>query len=266
MIDPFGRNLSYLRVSVTDRCNLRCRYCMPADGVALLGHDDILSYEEIVDVVGAAVAMGVRHVRLTGGEPLTRRDIVDLVGMIARIDGVDDLSMTTNAVLLPQYASSLATAGLKRVNISLDTLDSQRFAEITRGGCLDDVLAGIDVAEAAGLAPIKLNCVVGEFSDEDDVQGVQTFGQQRGFKVRLIRHMHFETGDFTVVEGGTGGDCPRCNRLRLSSDGHIRPCLFADAAFSVREFGPAEALRRAAEAKPAAGGPCEHNWMHGIGG
>ena len=266
MIDPFGRELSYLRVSVTDRCNLRCRYCMPPGGVEMLGHDDILSYEEIVEVVRAAVGMGVRHVRLTGGEPLTRRDIVDLVAMVAAITGIDDLSMTTNGVYLTQYAPALVAAGLGRVNVSLDTLDPDRFAEITGGGDVAAVLAGIDAAEAAGLTPIKLNCVVGELTSDDDVAAVEAFGRQRGFEVRRIRHMHFATGEFTVVEGGAGGDCPRCNRLRLASDGHVRPCLFSDASFSVRELGPSEALQRAAQAKPAAGGPCEHNWMHGIGG
>ena len=266
MIDPFGRTLSYLRVSVTDRCNLRCRYCMPPGGVTLLSHDDILSYEEIVEVVRAAVAMGVRHVRLTGGEPLTRRGIVDLVSMVAQVDGIDDLSMTTNGTYLSEHATALAAAGLGRINVSLDTLDPERFAELTCGGDVAEVLAGIDAAEAAGLAPIKLNCVTGELTGPEDVEAVQAFGLERGFEVRLIRHMRFETGEFTVVEGGSGGDCPRCNRLRLSSDGHVRPCLFCDASFSVRQLGAAEALRRAAEAKPAAGGPCEHNWMHGIGG
>jgi GTP 3',8-cyclase len=266
MIDPHGRDISYLRVSVTDRCNLRCRYCMPESGVRLLRHEEILSFEEIAEVVGAAVDMGVRRVRLTGGEPLTRRGIVDLVGMIAEIDGIDDLSMTTNAALLAEFAPALAAAGLRRVNISLDTLDEQRFAELTRGGDLAEVLAGIDAAEAAGLTPIKLNCVVGELTASGDAEAVQAFGRARGFEVRLIRHMYFETGEFTVVDGGTGGDCPRCNRLRLSSDGHIRPCLFSDVSFNVRQLGPAEALQQAVEGKPAAGGPCQHNWMHGIGG
>ena len=266
MIDPHGRDISYLRVSVTDRCNLRCRYCMPESGVKLLAHEDILSFEEIADVVGAAAEMGIRNVRLTGGEPLTRRGIVDLVRMIARIDSIDDLSMTTNATRLTEFALVLASAGLRRVNVSLDTLDPQRFSELTRGGDVAEVLAGIDAADAAGLTPIKLNCVVGELTTDDDVEAVQAFGRQRGLEVRLIRHMVFETGEFTVVEGGTGGDCPRCNRLRLSSDGHIRPCLFSDVSFSVRQLGAAEALHQAVEAKPDAGGPCEHNWMHGIGG
>ena len=266
MIDPHGRDISYLRVSVTDRCNHRCRYCMPEDGVTLLRHEDILSFEEIADVVTAAVDMGVRRVRLTGGEPLTRRGIVDHVGMIAGIEGVDDLSMTTNATRLADLAPALAAAGLMRVNVSLDTHDPRRFAELTRGGDLEEALAGIEAAMAVGLEPIKINCVVGEFTADGDVEAVRAFGSRRGFDVRLIRHMHFATGDFTVVDGGTGGDCPRCNRLRLSSDGHIRPCLFSDVAFSVREFGAAEALRQAIAAKPVAGGPCEHNWMHGIGG
>ncbi|MHC4986437.1 MAG: radical SAM protein, partial [Planctomycetota bacterium] len=236
------------------------------DGVQLLSHEDILSYEEITEVVQAAAEMGVRHVRLTGGEPLTRKGIVDLIAMIAQINGIDDLSMTTNGTYLAEHAASLAAAGLRRINVSLDTLDPQRFGELTCGGDLAQVLAGIDAAEAAGLAPIKLNCVTGNLTGPEDVEAVQALGRRRGFEVRLIRHMDFQAGEFTVVEGGSGGDCPRCNRLRLSSDGHIRPCLFCDVAFSVRELGAAEALRQAAQAKPAAGGPCEHNWMRGIGG
>ncbi|MCP4621514.1 MAG: radical SAM protein, partial [Bradyrhizobium sp.] len=203
MIDSFGRDISYLRVSVTDRCNLRCRYCMPEAGVKLLGHEDILSFEEIAEVVGAAAGMGIRHVRLTGGEPLARRGIVGLVAMVARIDGIDDLSMTTNATRLTEFAGPLAAAGLHRINISLDTLDPKRFAELTRGGDMADVLAGIDAADAGGLTPIKLNCVVGELTTSSDAEAVQAFGRRRGFEVRLIRHMRFATGDFTVVEGGT---------------------------------------------------------------
>jgi cyclic pyranopterin phosphate synthase len=264
MKDTFGRTINYLRISVTDRCNLRCRYCMPASGVKLLRHEDILSFEEIAEVARAAAGMGVTKVRITGGEPLVRHGIIQLVEALAQIEGILDLAMTTNATLLPKYAQALADAGLHRVNISLDTIDPAGYKHLTRGGDLQAALAGIEAAQRAGLTPIKLNCV----TDEDGGPGeaLIEFGRARGIEVRAIRRMDFGIGSFSVVDGGSGGDCPRCNRLRLSSDGHVRPCLFSDISFSVRELGPAEALERAVLNKPQAGGPCEHNWMHGIGG
>jgi cyclic pyranopterin phosphate synthase len=266
MQDRFGRIISYLRVSVTDRCNLRCRYCMPEGGVALLGHDDILSLEEIAGVVKAAAGMGITKVRLTGGEPLVRRGIVDLVEMIASVDGITDFGLTTNGILLADYADELAAAGLGRINVSIDTMDAMRYEKMTRGGDIGRVIDGIDAAERAGLLPIKINCVVGEFSTDEDVASVKAFGSERGFEVRTIRMMDFKSGSFSVVDGGSGGDCANCNRLRLSSEGGIRPCLFSDKSFSVRKLGIKKALREAVLLKPECGGPCEHDWMHGIGG
>ena len=266
MIDPFGRAITYLRVSVTDRCNLRCEYCMPPEGVALLRHEDILRFEEIRELVRVAVGWGVTKVRITGGEPLVRRGVVDLVRMLAAIDGVEDLAMSTNGTLLAAHAAALADAGLQRVNVSLDALDPRRYAEITGGGDVGEVLAGIEAARGARLEPIKLNCVVTESSDEPDAAAVADFARGRGLQVRFIRRMSFADGTFTVVEGGSGGDCARCNRLRLSSDGLVRPCLFSDLGFSVRDLGPAEALRRAVAEKPEHGQACTHNWFRGIGG
>lgn len=266
MFDTFGRKISYLRVSVTDRCNLRCSYCMPSDGVKLLTHEDILSFEEIADVVRYAVALGIRKVRLTGGEPLVRRGIVGLVAMISKIGGVEDFGLTTNGILLADYAGPLADAGLDRVNVSVDTLDADRYEAVTRGGDISQVIRGIEAAVTAGLGPVKLNCVVGDFSTAEDVASVRNFGADRGLEVRTIRLMDFEKGSFSVVEGGSGGDCKRCNRLRLSSDGKIRPCLFSDISLSVRALGIEKAIRQAVRLKPECGGPCEHNWMHGIGG
>ncbi|MGB2823689.1 MAG: radical SAM protein [Phycisphaerae bacterium] len=266
MIDRFGRTINYLRVSVTDRCNLRCRYCMPAEGVSLVPHSEILSFEEIEEVARAAVSMGVTKVRLTGGEPLVRRGIAGLVRMLAAIEGVGDLAMSTNGTLLAGLAADLKAAGLMRVNVSLDAVDPGRYAEITRGGDVGEVLAGIAAAEAAGLAPIKLNCVVSESSDEPDARDVARFGRSRGLEVRFIRMMDLVEGRFSVVEGGTGGNCRSCNRLRLTSDGYIRPCLFSDLRFSVRDLGAREAIRRAVAAKPPAGTSCTERLMHGIGG
>ncbi|NIA16932.1 MAG: radical SAM protein [Planctomycetes bacterium] len=266
MIDEFARKINYLRISVTDRCNLRCRYCMPQEGIKLLKYEDILSFEEIVDFTKTAVNMGITKVRLTGGEPLVRHGIVKLVEAIANIDGIEDFAMTTNGSLLAQYAQSLANVGLHRVNISLDTTDTERYRHFTRGGNIERVFTGIEAAQAADLGPVKLNCVVGRFSDESDAEAVKQFGRANGLEVRIIRQMIFEIGHFSVVQGGTGGDCQRCNRLRLSSDGKIRPCLFSDISFSIRRLGAEAALRQAVAGKPQAGGPCEHNWMHGIGG
>ena len=266
MIDRFGRKINYLRISVTDRCNLQCCYCMPQEGIKLLKHSDILSFEEIVEVTKTAVEMGITKVRLTGGEPLVRHGILNLVQAIGMIKGIEDFAMTTNAILLAQYAHVLADAGLKRVNISLDTIDATRYRQLTRCGDIDHVFAGIEAAQKAGLNPVKLNCVVGQFSRESDAQAVKEFGKSNGLEVRIIRQMFFEAGCFFVVEGGTGGDCVRCNRLRLSSDGKIHPCLFSDTSFSVRQLGPKEAIQQAVAQKPEAGGPCSHNLMYQIGG
>ncbi|MBN2182274.1 MAG: radical SAM protein [Sedimentisphaerales bacterium] len=266
MIDRFGREINYLRISVTDRCNLRCRYCMPAEGISLLRHCDILSLEEIIDVTVCAVEMGIKKIRLTGGEPLVRKGIFNLVQSIAAIEGIEDFAMTTNGILLSKYARPLADAGLKRVNISLDTIDQRQYRMLTRCGNIKDVFTGINAARKAGLNPVKLNCVVGRFSRESDPQAVKEFGKTNGMKVRIIQQMSLESGSFSVVEGGSGGDCMRCNRLRLSSDGKVRPCLFSDIYFDVRQLGPEQALKAAVAHKPEAGGPCIHNLMHRIGG
>lgn len=265
MIDPYGRRIDYLRISVTDRCNLRCAYCMPAEGVALLPREDLLSYEEIAEVARVAAARGVTKLRLTGGEPLVRRDLPRLVAMLAGIGGIRDLAMTTNGTLLDRHARPLARAGLQRVNVSLDAIDPHRYRSITRGGDVRQVLSGIDAAAAAGLSPIRLNCVLadGRSADADDVAD---YAAARGLEVRFIRRMNLAAGTFSVVQGGHGGDCPRCNRLRLSSDGCIRPCLFSDLEFSVRQWGAARALELALGEKPRSGSACTSLAMHAIGG
>lgn len=169
LLDRFGRQHTYLRISVTDRCNFRCVYCLPEEGVDWSAREDLLSYEEITRLVRIFARLGVRRVRLTGGEPLVRRDITRLVGSLAAVPGVEDLSMTTNAHSLARLAGPLAQRGLKRVNISLDSLDAERFTKITRGGRLDAVLAGIEAARAAGLTPIKINMVVMKGVNDDEI-------------------------------------------------------------------------------------------------
>jgi len=253
MFDSFNRRIDYLRISVTDRCNLRCGYCMPAEGIQLIPREHILAFSEIAEIVRIAVDMGVTKVRITGGEPLVRRRIGDLVEMIAGMDGVEDLGMTTNAIALPEFAQLLFEAGLRRLNVSLDTVDPQRYRELTRCGELADAVAGIDAAVAAGFESIKLNCVIEESSNEPDARGVAAFGAKRGLQVRFIRKMNLATGEFWQVDGGDGGKCPTCNRLRLSSDGKLYPCLFSDLCYDVRELGIEHAIHSALEGKPQSG-------------
>jgi cyclic pyranopterin phosphate synthase len=266
MYDNFNRRINYLRISVTDRCNLRCLYCMPADGVPLLRHQDILSFDEIVEVTKTAVKLGVDKVRITGGEPLVRKGIVDLVKMIAQIDGIHDLSMTTNGCFLENFAQPLADAGLHRVNVSLDTIDPEKYRQITRLGDIQQVFRGIEAAKKAGLRPIKINCVVKNDSSEPDALLLKAFAEKENLQVRFIREMNLEKGDFGVVEGGEGGNCKMCNRLRLTASGKIKPCLFNDLEFDVRELGPEIAIKLALGEKPEAGLMNTVNGFSNIGG
>jgi len=239
---------------------------MPAEGVVPLSHSDILSYDEIVEVASVAVDLGVDKIRITGGEPLIRKGIVDLVKMISGITGVKDLAMTTNGIFLPEYAMDLKNAGLHRVNVSLDTLDPKRYSEITRGGDINEVFAGLKAAEKAGLYPIKLNCVITSSSDEPDARLVRDFAEKNGYQVRFIHMMDLEKGYFQPVEGGDGGNCTICNRLRLTSNGLIKPCLFSTNGYSVRELGPKEAIMEALKNKPKHGGLNPEGSFYGIGG
>ncbi len=266
MLDSFNRNITYLRVSVTDRCNLRCTYCMPDEGIQMLRHEDILNFDEIVEVIIEGVRLGINKVRITGGEPLVRRNVVNLVAMIAKIPGISDLSMTTNGILLEQFAKPLSDAGLMRVNVSLDTVDPEKFALITRGGDITRVFSGIQAAKEAGLSPIRINCVVQFSSQESDARAVAEYGKLNGFEVRYIHQMDLENGDFAIVEGGEGGDCARCNRLRLTASGKIIPCLFGGEEYDVRILGAAEAFRKAVASKPACGTVNQKSEFYNIGG
>jgi len=266
MLDRYNRNINYLRVSVTDRCNLRCTYCMPAAGIRLMKHEDILSFDEITEVVSRAVEMGVDKVRITGGEPLVRKGIAELVRMIAGIAGIKDLGMTTNGILLPGFASELKEAGMQRINISLDTLNPDKYRSITRVGSLDEALKGIDAAIAAGLTPVKINCVVEKNQFEPDAQSVKAFADSKELKIRFIPMMDLHHGTFGKVIGGEGGHCASCNRLRLTASGMVKPCLFSDEVFSVREMGAKEALLAAVQNKPKCGTSSQKSDFYNIGG
>src|ERR1051325_11684136 len=202
MIDSFGRTIDYLRVSVTDRCNFRCVYCMPEEGAPVCAKDEILSFEEIERILRIGAELGVRKVRLTGGEPLVRKDIVTLVEKVAAIPGIEDLSMTTNGFLLARCARDLANAGLNRINISLDTLKADRFAAIARRGNLQEVLDGIDASLEAGLTPVKLNVVAMRGVNDDEAAAFAAMTLEQPFDVRFIELMpiNWSTGDEGMEE------------------------------------------------------------------
>jgi cyclic pyranopterin phosphate synthase len=215
---------------------------MPAEGIRLIDHSSVLSFEEIAEFTRCAVELGICKVRLTGGEPLARKGTAHLVRMLSSIGGIEDLSMTTNAILLPRYAVALKQAGLHRVNISLDTIDE------------------------AGLSPIKINCVILDSPDEPDALAVKRFCEEQGLIPRFIKQMDIEKGSFGVVHGGSGGHCASCNRLRLTSDGLLKPCLFNDVAFDIRKMDYREALRMAVDQKPQAGARSNSHKFYNIGG
>ena len=277
--DNYQRTINYLRISITDRCNLRCIYCMPSKGLPPIEHKDILRYEEIVRILRIAVNIGVTKIRITGGEPLVRKNITYLVSSIKNIEGIKDLSLTTNGVLLEQYAEELAYAGLDRVNISLDSLIPDRYREITRGGDIDIVLKGIEAAQRAALIPIKINMVPIRGINDDEIQEFAKITLKAPYQVRFIEFMPFGTekmwrpekfipseeiksivehiGPLTPVklrksgpaqyfrfDGATGvvgfisplsnHFCRECNRLRLTADGKLRPCLFSETEIDLK--------------------------------
>lgn len=320
MHDACGRKIDYLRISVTDLCNLRCKYCIPEKGVPLKQHEDILSFEEIERVVREAAALGVTKVRITGGEPLVRRGIAELVRMVAAVPGIRDIALTTNGVLLAEQAPVLKAAGLQRVNISLDTLDAEKYREITRGGDLEQVLSGIRAAREAGLTPIKINAVLIGGFNEMEIEKFVDLTRLEAMDVRFIELMpigeasgwsseHFISND-TVLQripdlaplavqdhqsparyyqlpGALGKVglinpisshfCAACNRLRLTADGKLKPCLNADTEISLKESlrgsgSLSELILEAARMKPESHDilgadftPVSRN-MHQIGG
>ena len=279
--DSFQRPINYLRISVTDRCNLRCVYCMPSSGIHQMSHQDILTYEEIYTVARAAAELGISKVRITGGEPLVRLGLPELIRMLAQIDTIDDISLTTNGILLGGYAAELKQAGLRRVNVSLDTLKPDRFKSITRGSCnLSHVLEGIATAELIGLNPVKLNMVVMAGINDDELLDFGAKTLSDGWHVRFIELMPVvdreaaasrfvpvsdmrkrlqrlgelepclpDVGNgpakyfrFPNARGTVGFITPvsehfcfLCNRLRLTADGKLRPCLLSNDEIDLKQ-------------------------------
>jgi len=265
MHDSFDRCIDYLRISITDRCNLRCVYCMPAEGIHLLRHEDILSLEEIARVAAAAVGLGVRKIRLTGGEPLVRKGVLDLVSLLRPLRGLEILTMTTNGTLLAPVAGELRARGLDSANISLDTLDADRFAALTRGGRLEDALSGIDAAVRAGL-PVKINTVVTADAPEGDLERVSAFCAERGLGHQRIRHYDLAGQKLDQEDYERPPRCGDCNRIRLLANGTLKPCLHSDLSVPV-DFSDIEgSLRECVRAKPGRGAACTTLAVGQIGG
>lgn len=275
MIDNYKRKINYLRVSVTELCNFRCRYCMPEDGIPKKSHEEMMTAEETLDAIQVAAELGINKIRITGGEPLVKRGIVKLCKAVAETPGIEEVCITTNGVLLTQFAKELKDAGVNRLNISLDTLDAEKFQYITRVGELDDVFAGMKAAKEAGFENTKINCVLmGGFND-DEIEDFVNLTKDHPIEVRFIELMpiggglDFEKQQFVSCEEilkrvpqleslekdsgvaklyrlpgavGTVGlirpisceFCQDCNKIRLTADGKIKPCLHSDQEISLK--------------------------------
>lgn len=266
--DRFNRKIDYLRISVTDRCNHRCIYCMPHQAFVHKSPRDILSYEQIESVAAAAAEMGVTKIRLTGGEPLVRKDIDRLVARLAAIPGISEVCMTTNGVLLPGVAQNLKSAGLSRVNISIDSLDPERYRITTRGGNLQKAIEGVEAAIKAHLEPIKINMVILDNTTEDDIEKMQTFCRQRRLQLQTIMQFSlYDRADLSRrFDTERPPDCARCNRLRLTADGFLKPCLFSDDEVKMDFHNIAGSIREAVARKPENGTSCRKRLMSQIGG
>ncbi len=293
MTDTFGRKITYLRISVTDLCNLRCVYCMPENGIEKRCHSDIMSIEEIVTSVEAAADCGITKVRITGGEPLVRKGITDICRSVGKIPGIEEICITTNGVLLPRYAQELRDAGVSRLNISLDTLDPEKYSRLTRIGRLEDALAGLDAAEKAGFTGTKINAVLIGGVNSDEIPALVGLTRDRDIEFRFIELMPIgECSDWDksrfipgstvleavpeLVEDGMSGVsrmyrvpgwkgrvglidpishrfCDQCNRIRITADGKVKPCLHSAGEFDLRGLdraGMAAVIRSAIESKP----------------
>jgi len=266
MYDFYKRKITYLRISVTDRCNLACTYCMPEQKTAASFGRKILDFEEIANIVKVVAPMGISKIRLTGGEPLVRKGLEELIGLISGTEGISEVTMTTNGQLLEGMATGLAAAGLNRVNISLDTLDAKRYREITRGGDIRKTLRGIEAAVSAGLNPVKINGVITPDTTSSEMARLKEFCRSNKLELRFIRQMNLGKGKFWKVEGGEGGHCRICNRIRLTSDGRFIPCLFSEKEYSIRKHGIAEAFTKAVQQKPEKGRVNSRITFYGIGG
>jgi len=314
LVDPHGRKINYLRLSVTDRCNLRCFYCMPKEGIVKTAHDAILSYEELLLIAEAAVNIGIEKIRITGGEPLVRAGIVGFLEKLSTIPGLKHLALTTNGLLLAEMASDLYKAGVQRLNVSLDSLNPQTFSDITRGGDLGNVLAGLKAAEQAGFPPPKVNVVIMRGINDAEVIDFAEMTREYGNPVRFIEYMpvvkekgwqrycisgneilqritaHYPLepvdkgaysgpsrdfripgarGSIGIITAVSGHFCSECNRIRVTSTGQAKGCLFSDAKTDLIHWlrppdrkGLTEVLRSIVSGKPERHGITPEGYCH----
>ena len=265
MLDSFNREINYLRVSVTDRCNLRCIYCMPEEGIQLMNHNELLRCEEIEAVVKEAASLGINKIRLTGGEPLTEKNIENLIEKIYNINKIEHISMTTNGTLLADKAKALKKAGLNSINISLDTLDKEKYEKITRGGNIKDVLAGIESAIDNNFL-IKLNMVVLKDLNTDEIENMQKFCNVRNIKLQLIKYFNLNALKQYNIAFDRPPDCSACNRIRLLSNGVLKPCLHSDTEYKIDFDNISASLKQTILEKPEKGLVCSLKQMAEIGG
>ncbi len=268
LLDRFDRKIDYLRISVTDRCNYRCTYCMPGPVFVHKSHSDIISYEQIESLTKVAAKMCITKIRLTGGEPLVRKNIEQLVAKLTSIEGVDEVCMTTNGSLLAAKATQLKWAGLARVNISIDSLDADKYRKITRGGDLQGALTGVEAAIKAKLMPIKINMVILDDTTEEDIETMKAFCEQKGLRLQKI--MQFSLYDRADLSKRFHTErppkCSYCNRLRLTADGFLKPCLFSDNEIKVDFDNVRGSILEAVAKKPKNGSSCGNRLMSQIGG
>lgn len=295
MIDRLGRDITYLRISVTDKCNLRCRYCMPEEGVCKRSHDEMLTEDEIIMAVEAAAALGIKKIRITGGEPLVKKNIVTICHRTAQVEGIEEVCITTNGILLPKLGKDLKAAGVDRINLSLDTLDPEKYAHITRIGKLEAFQAGLEAAFEADFEKIKVNAVlIGGFND-NEIEALANLTREYPLDMRFIELMPIldsdEFGEAAYVpysrvleklpeaeempqDGGVAklyrlpgakGNiglispinahfCGQCNRIRLTADGKLKPCLHAEDEYSIKGLdfaGMKATMEKAIWNKPA---------------
>lgn len=267
MLDKFNRKIDYLRISVTDRCNLRCTYCMPEEGVAAKSHSSILSYEKMVEVAREAIALGVKKIRLTGGEPLVRKGVLSLVEQLKKLPGLNELTLTTNGVLLDTMARPLKKAGIDRLNISLDTLLPEKYTTLTRGSDIRRVLRGIDAVNEAGFENTKINMVVIPGFNDEEVESMGAFCLEKGFSLQRINH--YSLFDIKSIDHDYAAErplkCNLCNRIRLTADGKLKPCLFSNLEIPLDFKNLRGSLIEAIHSKPESG-TCNsnrQNWQIG---
>ena len=275
MIDRLGRDITYLRISLTDKCNLRCRYCMPEEGVCKRGHHEMMNEDEVVTAVEVAASLGIRKIRLTGGEPLVKRNILSICRRVAAVEGITEVCLTTNGILLPELGKQLREAGVSRLNLSLDTLDPEKYAYITRIGKIQQFQAGLEAALEAGFAKVKINAVlIGGFND-DEIENLAALTMKYPVDMRFIELMPIQDhdefggeaylpyskvleklpeavpvpqdggvaklyrlpgaqGNIGLISSVSAHFCGECNRIRVTADGKIKPCLHSSEEYSVK--------------------------------